>query len=111
MRTLETPLLEISAPAEVVWSTLLDFPSHARWDSYVVEWTGEARVGARMKLVAKADKRRVFTPVVTDVSPPNRLRYKHAVLGGLLLAADHEIMIEPLTSTRSAVHQREVFSG
>src|SRR5688572_20181516 len=66
-RILETSHITIEASAEIVWTTLTDFASHARWDSYVVAWEGEAKVGARMRLVAMADERREFDPIVTEV--------------------------------------------
>ncbi|WP_414641318.1 SRPBCC family protein [Archangium sp.] len=75
-RLLETRWILIDAPADVVWSTLTDFASHRTWDSYVVTWEGEAKVGGRMKLVAMADRRREFTPVVTEVVPARRLRLR-----------------------------------
>ncbi len=111
-RLLETDWLLIDAPAEVVWSTLTDFASHRLWDSYVVTWEGEAKVGSRMKLVAMADKRREFTPVVTEVVPARRRRYEHRMLGGVALRADHEMLIEPdADGPRCRFRQREHFSG
>ncbi len=111
-RLLETGWTLIEAPADAVWGTLTDFASHGAWDSYVVTWEGEARVGSRMRLVAMADKRRVFTPVVTEVLPGRRLRYEHRVLGGVILQAEHEMLIEPEESgARCRFMQREHFSG
>lgn len=67
-RLLETEWILIEAPADVVWSTLTDFASHQTWDTYVVAWEGEAKVGSRMRLVAMADRRREFIPIVTESS-------------------------------------------
>ena len=111
-RLLETEWLLIEAPADIVWSTLTDFASHRTWDSYVVEWEGEAKVGSRMKLVAMADKRRVFTPVVAELVPARLLRYEHRVLGGVILRAEHEMVIEPNPGApRCRFRQRERFTG
>jgi hypothetical protein len=111
-RLLETERLLIEAPAEVVWSTLTDFASHGTWDSYVVTWEGEAKVGHRMRLVAMADRRREFTPIVTEVVPARCLRYEHRVLGGLILRAEHEMIIEPEQGmARCHFLQRERFTG
>jgi hypothetical protein len=111
-RLLETNWLLIEAPADIVWSTLTDFTSHQTWDSYVVTWEGEAKVGSRMRLVAMADRRREFTPIVTEVVPGRRLRYEHRVLGGVLLQADHEMVIEPEDGgARCRFIQRERFTG
>jgi hypothetical protein len=111
-RLLETGWTLIDAPADVVWSTLTDFPSHQAWDSYVVTWEGEVKVGSRMRLVAMADRRRVFTPVVTEAIPARLLRYEHRVLGGVLLRAEHEMLIEPGDGdARCRFMQRERFTG
>lgn len=111
-RILETDWIVIEAPADVVWRVLTDFPSHRDWDSYVVTWEGEAKVGSRMRLVAMADRRREFTPVVTEVIPARRLRYEHRVLGGVVLQADHEMIIEPEEGLpRCRFAQRERFTG
>jgi hypothetical protein len=111
-RLLETERLLIEAPAEVVWSTLTDFASHRTWDSYVVTWEGEAKVGSRMRLVAMADRRREFVPLVTEVVPARCLRYEHRVLGGLILRAEHEMLIEPEDgAARCRFFQRERFTG
>jgi hypothetical protein len=111
-RLLETSWILIDAPADIVWSTLTDFASHRTWDSYVVTWEGEAKVGSRMKLVALADRRREFMPVVTEVVPARRLRYEHRVLGGVVLRAEHEMILEPDDgAARCRFLQRERFSG
>jgi hypothetical protein len=111
-RLLETERLLIEAPAEVVWSTLTDFASHRTWDSYVVDWEGEAKVGSRMRLVAMADRRREFVPTVSEVVPARCLRYEHRVLGGLMLRAEHEMRIEPEEGgARCHFFQRERFTG
>ncbi|HEX8697706.1 MAG TPA: SRPBCC domain-containing protein [Myxococcaceae bacterium] len=111
-RLLETERLLIEAPAEIVWSTLTDFASHQTWDSYVVTWEGEAKVGSRMRLVAMADRRREFVPIVTEVVPARLLRYEHRVLGGFILRAEHEMIIEPVDgASRCRFFQRERFTG
>jgi hypothetical protein len=111
-RILETSWIVIEAPADVVWSTLTDFASHQAWDSYVVAWEGEAKVGSRMKLAAMADRRREFTPVVTEAVPARCLRYEHRVLGGMILRAEHAMIIEPGDSaSRCRFSQRERFTG
>lgn len=110
-KVLETPTVLIEAPAEVVWATLIDFDSHQHWNSYVVHWSGEARVGCAMRLVAAADKRREFHPTVVEVVFARRLRYVHRVLGGIILSADHEMCLEPESPSRCRFLQRERSSG
>jgi hypothetical protein len=47
----------IDAPADVVWSVLTDFPSHARWNPYIVAIAGEPRGGAKLMVeVEDADQ-------------------------------------------------------
>jgi hypothetical protein len=111
-RILETEWIQIEAPADIVWSTLTDFASHQTWDSYVVAWEGEAKAGSRMRLVAMADRRREFVPIVTEAVPARRLCYEHRVLGGLILRAEHEMIIEPEDGApRCRFLQRERFTG
>jgi hypothetical protein len=49
MRTVETCFSVPQSPDQV-WSVLIDFPSYARWKSFLREASGEVRVGEKLTI-------------------------------------------------------------
>jgi len=76
--------IEINAPAERVWSLLMDFPSYPRWNPFVRSIEGNPAAGESLK---------VF------IQPPG------------LFDGEHYFKLEPKSSGRVLFHQGEVFSG
>ena len=70
MRVIETNI-EIGAPAERVWDTLMDFASFPEWNPFVTSIEGEAVVDESLsvQLTLPSGKVMSFDPTVTAVEP------------------------------------------
>lgn len=112
MRAITTEIA-IAAPPEVVWQVLTDFPGHAAWNPYVRTWTGEARVGTRMHLVAMPGdppKPMQFRPRVEAVREGRELRYVHVLGTRWFFSAEHVCELVPRDGG-TLFRQHEEFRG
>lgn len=64
--------VEIAAPVEAVWATLIDLPGYADWNPFIVSSEGRAQVGERLtnRMQPPGGKAITFKPTVTVVEPP-----------------------------------------
>src|SRR5262245_12651887 len=66
--------INISAGPERVWTLLTNAQDFPRWNSTVTKVEGQIRDGERLRLHVP-DSDRVFTPVVSDVVPNERMTW------------------------------------
>ena len=112
MHHLETQI-EISAPAERVWSLLIDFPSYPRWNPFIRSIEGTLEVGQSLKVFIQppgASGMR-FRPTVLAVQPNRELRWKGKVLLPGLFDGEHYFKLETKPGGGLTFHQGEIFSG
>lgn len=101
----------VDASVEEVWRVLADVAGWPRWNPYVPASSGELRPGAVLDFVAlPGGAPRRFTPEVLEVEAARRVRYRHRVLGGAILDADHTIELRA-EGDHTIVVQREHFRG
>lgn len=113
MHTIHTTI-EIDASPDQVWSVLVDFPSHASWNPFFASVAGDAIVGATLRIAARKDDGSegvVFRPVVLDVEPGRRLRWKGKLLVRGLFDGTHDFRLEALDDGRTRLHHGEEFRG
>lgn len=112
MHRLETSI-EINAPAERVWSVLMDFPSHARWNPFVRSIEGNPTVGESLQVFIQppGSGGMRFQPKVLAHEPRRELRWKGKLWIAGLFDGEHYFKLEPKSSGRVVFHQGEVFSG
>lgn len=105
--------IEIDAPAERVWSLLIDFPGHARWNPFVRSIEGILRVGASLQVFIQppgsAGMR--FRPKVLVCEAGRELRWKGKLLMPGLFDGEHYFRLEPRGARQVVFHHGEVFSG
>ena len=112
MHHLETQI-EISAPAERVWSLLIDFPSYPRWNPFIRSIEGTLEVGQSLKVFIQppgASGMR-FRPTVLAVQPNRELRWKGKLLLPGLFDGEHYFKLETKPGGGLTFHQGEIFSG
>lgn len=112
MYLLETHI-SINASAERVWSLLVDFPSHQRWNPFIRSIEGELEVGRVLKVAIQppGSKGMRFRPTVLAVEPNRELRWKGKLLVPGLCDGEHYFKLESQPGGTITFHQGELFSG
>lgn len=105
--------ITINASTERVWSVLMDFPSHARWNPFIRSIEGAATVGQSLNVFIKppgAGGMR-FHPTVLVVTHGREFRWKGKLLVPGLFDGEHYFKLEPQPEGGLIFHQGEQFSG
>jgi hypothetical protein len=112
MHQLETQIA-INASAERVWSVLMDFASHARWNPFVRSIEGSPAVGQSLNVFIQppGSGGMRFRPEVLMVKPAREFRWKGKLLVPGLFDGEHYFKLEPRAEGGVVFHQGELFSG
>lgn len=113
MRIIET-IHDIPASPEAIWSVLLDFPSHAQWNPFILSLEGEAKIGERLDVTLRgknSSKGMTFQPTVLQVNPPVRFAWRGRFLIPGLFNGTHEFILDPLTQGGTRLVHKETFRG
>jgi hypothetical protein len=112
MHIVETHI-SINAQAERVWSLLVDFPSHQRWNPFIRSIEGRPAVGQALKVFIQppGGKGMNFRPTVLAVETNRELRWKGKVVIAGLFDGEHYFRLEPKPDGGLVFHQGEVFTG
>jgi hypothetical protein len=105
--------IEIAAPVERVWSLLIDFPAHQRWNPFIRSIEGTPEVGQSLKVLIQppgASSMR-FRPTVLAAQPNRELRWKGKLLVPGLFDGEHYFQLEVKPAGGLTFHQGELFSG
>ena len=105
--------IEIDAPAERVWTVLIDFEKFPDWNPFIRSILGHPQVGSRLDVLLGASGTRPmrFRPTVKAVVPNRELRWLGRIGLPRLFDGEHIFQIEPLGPLRSRFVQRERFRG
>ncbi len=112
MHILETQV-SILATAERVWSLLVDFPEHQRWNPFIRSAEGLPEVGQTLKVFIQPPgaKGMHFRPTVLVMEKHRELRWKGKLLLPGLFDGEHFFKIEPKPDGGVLFKQGELFSG
>ncbi|MHB8771755.1 MAG: SRPBCC family protein [Syntrophales bacterium] len=112
MHKLETQI-EIAAPVERVWSLLIDFAAHSRWNPFVRSIEGIPEVGQSLKVFIQppGSKGMQFRPTVLVVEPNRELRWKGKLFLPGLFDGEHYFRLESKPGGGLTFRQGEMFSG
>ncbi len=71
MSTLLSTTIEINAPADRVWTILMDFPRYPNWNPFLRQIDGEPTVGNRItaRIQPPGGKAMTFKPTVLVATP------------------------------------------
>ena len=112
MKHLENTI-EIDAPPEQVWSVLTDLAAFPRWNPFILEATGELRLGGRLSVRIKPPGGRAirFRPTVTAFEPGRELRWLGRLGVRGIFDGEHAHHLEPTSGGATRYTQSERFSG
>jgi hypothetical protein len=102
--------IQVDAPSERVWGVLIDFQNYRRWNPFIYDITGEARIGEKIRISLRTPggRERTYEPLITRVESGRELRW---VGKSLFLAGEHIFSLESLNSDSTLFVQKEVFKG
>ena len=105
--------IEINASTERVWSILMNFPGHARWNPFIRSIESAPKVGGSLNVFIQppGSSGLRFRPTVLTVEPMREFRWKGKLLISGLFDGEHFFMLEPKSDARLVLRQGEVFSG
>jgi hypothetical protein len=103
----------IPAPSAIVWATLTDTCRYGSWNPFILELTGEFRVGARIRVRISPPGGRAmsFTPTVVQVDDGRRLEWRGRLGVPGLFDGRHSFALEALDAATTRLTQAERFSG
>ena len=96
METIETTET-IAAPPERVWQILTDFDAYPEWNPFIIEGSGQAAEGEKLKLRMQPPGGRAMTfkPLVLRASPGEDLRWRGRLLVPGIFDGEHWFRLEP----------------
>lgn len=105
--------IEINASAARVWSLLMDFDGHPRWNPFVRSIAGTPAVGGQLVVhIQPAGSGGMrFRPTVLAVEPEREFRWKGKLLLPGLFDGEHYFLLEPRGERRMLFRHGEIFSG
>jgi hypothetical protein len=105
--------IDIEAPAERVWQILTDFASFPQWNPFIVQASGEPKVGSRLNLRIQPPGSRGITirPRVRRAEANQELRWFGQLWIPGLFDGEHCFLLVHLGPTRTRFIQRETFRG
>ncbi len=105
--------IEIDAPADRVWKTLMDFRNYPSWNPFIQYVRGEAKPGDRIHTILALPDREpmVIHPEVLKVEPQQEFRWKGKLWFRGLFDGEHYFQVRPLGQDRALFIQGEIFSG
>jgi len=105
--------IEIAAPIEAVWVTLLDLARYPDWNPFIVSSEGRAEVGERLviRLQPPGGKAITFKPTVTRVEPPVAFEWFGRLGLPGIFDGRHRFDLSSTHGGSTLLIQREQFDG
>jgi hypothetical protein len=103
--------IEIGAPAERVWSILVDNEAYPDWNPYHVSVRGRMQVGEKLEVrINKPNGERVeIEPRVMRIQPYRELTWGGGVRG--IFHGEHVFLLEEIDAANTRLVHREKFTG
>jgi hypothetical protein len=105
--------ITIAAPAETVWSILIDLPRYSEWNPFIRRAWGSLEVGGTVHVRVRPPSRIPlgFHARILGRDEHRELRWRGTVGGAWLGSGDHRFVIQPIGDRRVTFLQVEQFGG
>lgn len=105
--------VEIDAPREVVWESLVDLAQYPHWNPFTIKAEGSLEVGNAIDLHVRMPKRgdRIQTEIVEEIDAPRCLSWGMTLGVSPLLSALREQKLDSLSKDRCSYSTSDRFSG
>lgn len=105
--------IEIDAPAETVWTILMDFEGHPDWNPFIKSISGDPSVGATLAVTVQSsgNEPMAFTPKVLKNQANQELRWRGKLGVNGIFDGEHYFQLEPMGPNKTKFVQGENFTG
>ncbi len=111
MKSLVTSIV-IEASKETIWNALTDFSQYRAWNPFIISVEGKPEAGTLLKNTMLLNgKTQVFTPVVLQAIPFEKLAWLGSLWFKGIFDGQHEFILEEISAHQVRLVQREYFSG
>ena len=106
-------VIDIAAPADVVWQTLADLRRFRDWNPFIRRARGSLRVGkwVRLRVRTRLGLPLFFRAKVIAREGHREVRWRGHFLSRWIASGDHVFTLEPSPGGGVRFAQRETFSG
>lgn len=102
----------INAPAERIWSILTDLGNYQQWNPFIIESSGEVKVGKKINNTMKnGDKTMTFKPTILNVVENEYFDWLGSLWFKGIFDGQHYFSLEPLNEKQTKLIHGENFSG
>lgn len=108
--------IEINAPIEKVWSTLMAIDKWQDWSPIIKRASGSASLGSTLNItmISEAGKEGAdgpnYEPIITDFNEPTYFRFSTEMMAGFIFTNNKIFKLEKTNSSTKLIHI-EQFSG
>ena len=112
MKKIETAI-EINAPLEKVWSTLMNHKEYPNWNPFVKTITGSVIVGEKLATTIQLEGKKPmsFKPIVLVNETNQEFRWKGKMFVNGLFDGEHYFVLEKIDAEKTRFIHGEQFSG
>ena len=105
--------IEIKAPVQRVWQTLLDFKSYPHWNPFIVSIKGKPEAGGSLVVTMKqpGGATMTFSPRCLKCEENGEFRWQGKLFIRGLFDGEHIFRLRPAGEGRTKFMQSENFSG
>ncbi|RIW13398.1 SRPBCC domain-containing protein [Algoriphagus lacus] len=105
--------VEIVAPIEKVWSTIIDFESYSKWNSQLEYLGGQVKPNGilHLRLAAEGTKPYEFKPLVSQWEEHKRFAWLAKTGLPRIFDGEHFFELEPIDENTTLVTNREEYRG
>ena len=100
--------ITINAPAEKVWSILIDFENYSKWNSFITSISGELKIGNKLEVKLQG---MVFRPVILRFNENTELKWLGHLWFKGLFDGLHKFQLIDNGNGTTNFEQSEEFSG
>lgn len=103
----------INASPQEVWSVLINFKSYPKWNSFILLIKGNLNLNNKLKVKIKPPQKSAMTfkPVITIISPTNKLQWKGKLLFPYIFDGKHTLELIDNNNGTTTFVQSEDFNG
>lgn len=105
--------IQILAPANVVWSILMDFEKYPEWNPFILSISGKKEKGAKLKVKLQPPGQRgmTFRPTVIELETGKHFAWLGKVLFHGLFDGEHHFKLIEKDEHTTLFRHYEYFSG
>lgn len=111
MKIIETKKV-INKRIDEVWNKLMDFKNYPRWNKFIIQISGEPKVGKYIKARLKnGNKEILFKPKVLVNNTNREFRWKGKLFINGIFDGEHYFKLKKISDNKTELIHGEIFTG